>query len=363
MNERLGLPSASSRARDSRCPGALNFIRALLASGAKLDDGAQPWTESGTRIHDASTGEEIDLDHNETLSLETVQERLQTLREALNVPDDAEEVIERRFWLRDGLRKIASGKPDRIWRFGDTSVIPDIKTGWGEVEPEESNLQYQSYAVLEYVNRSECRNAVVATISAHGKRPHPVIYNESKLRLAEQIWRSEIFTNSLADAPRVAGPIQCKYCPAKLHCDKAQAVVPEMATLTIYGAGLVVSNEDLAALLDKCGHAKKMIGEIEAEAKRRLANDPEALSGWELDNGKEKSSISDLTTVFNRCLEKGVTAEQFTAGCSITKKNLTEALKTATKQKGKALDGVVKEVVEGCTSSKTTVASLKRKQS
>lgn len=359
-DERLSLPSASSRARDSRCHGALNFIRALRASGVVLDDGNKPWTESGTRIHAASTGEEIDLEHDETLSLETVQSRLARLREALGVPNDAEEIVERRFWLRDGLKRIASGQPDRIWRFDRVSIIPDIKTGWAQTEPEDTNLQFRSYAVLEWLNGIDRQEVIVATINAHGAKPMPVKYDVAALMQAEDEWRAEIAACNQPDAPRVAGPVQCKYCPAKIHCDKAQAIVPQVASLTIHEQGLTVTNEQIAELLDRCGLAKRMIGEIEAEAKRRLTENPESLPGWTLAPGRVAHPITALRTVLKRCIAHGITAEAFTEKASMTKTNLTELLGDALGIKGKALKAIIDEVLEGATADKPAAASLKR---
>ena len=358
-NERLNLPSASSRARDSRCPGALNLIRSLQEQGL-LVERTHAWTESGTCIHAAVEGEEVDLEHDEETARETVVARLASLREHLTVPLDADELIEERLWLRGGLKRIASGKPDRIWRYGATSVIPDIKTGWGVTEAEETNLQFRAYAVLEWLNRADVEEVIVATINAHGAKPKPVVYDVEALQMAEQEWRDEITACNQPDAPRVAGPIQCKYCPAKLHCDKAREVIPQVAALTIHEPGMIVTNEQIAELLDRCGHAEKMIGEIKAEAKRRLTEDPASVPGWQIVPGKVTKPVTDLTTVFNRCIGKGVTAEQFTAACSLTKTNLTDALKTAMGIKGKALNAIIDEVLAGATAEKQSAPSLKR---
>jgi hypothetical protein len=330
-------------------------------AGVELERVKKDWTESGTRIHAASTGEELELEQSETVALETVQSRLSWLRDALGVPADAEELVERRLWLRDGLRKIASGQPDRIWRTGGTSIIPDIKTGWAEVEAEDSNLQFRAYAVLEYVTRGDVEEVIVATIGAHGKKPMPVKYDAAALTLALHEWLAEIDECNKPDAPRVAGDIQCKYCPAKLHCDKTQAVVRETSQLTIHVPGLTVSNDDLAALLDRCGLAKRVIGEIEAESKRRLENDANCFGGrWMLEPGKVTHKITALGVVYGRCVENGVTAEGFTEHASITKTALTECLRKATGLKGKALEALVKKVMGGATTDKQSAPSLKR---
>lgn len=357
-DERLDLPSASSRDRDSRCPGARNLIRALRLTG-HLVERTHSWTESGTRIHDAVAGEDIDLDHSEEAARETVVARIAKLREDLGVPPDAVEHVERRLWLRDGLLRVSSGKPDIVLVYGNTALIPDIKTGWGDVEHEASNLQLRAYAVLAWLEHGVDR-VIVAIAKAQGARPVPVEYGPAELEVARQEWLAEIAETNKPGAKRVAGNVQCNYCPAKLHCPEAQKAVPELAMVTIHEPGLVVSNQDLAALLDRCGHAKKMIGEIEAEAKRRLADDPEALPGFKLVPGSKRSTITDLATVFARCNAHGIAAEDFTAACTITKTNLTAALKDALQLKGKALNTVIDEVLDGCTEEKQSAPQIKQ---
>jgi hypothetical protein len=358
---RENLPSSSSRARDQRCPGALNFIRALRESGVVLDDGNKPWTESGTRIHAAVAGEEIDLEHDEESAKEIVQARLQRLHEDLGAPSDAAEIKEDRMWLRDGMRKIASGQPDIVWIYGDIAVIPDVKTGWLNAEREDVNPQLRSYAVLVWLNIPGIHRVIVALAQAHGKKPHPVGYDEGALRLAEEEWRAEIDACNQPDAPRVAGDKQCKYCPAAPHCEKANALVDSMA-LTVRGREITgITDSELSGMLDLCKPVKDQINKIEAEAKRRKEANPDCLPDWELVPGKVAHPIIDLVTVFNRCTDHGITPEKFTEACSITKKSLTEALKTATGKKGKALDDIVKQVVEGATIDKPSAAQLKRK--
>jgi len=358
-DERFDMPSSSTRERDSRCPGARNLIRALRMTG-HLVERTHSWTESGTRIHEAVEGKEIDLDHNEETARESVVARIAELRQALGVPVDAVELVEQRLWLRDGLRRVASGRPDKIWLYDRTAVIPDVKTGWGGVAHESVNLQLRGYAVLAYINHQEVERVIVAIAGAHGAKPHPVEYGIKELEQSRQEWLAEIAATNQPGAPRVAGDVQCNYCPAKLHCPQAQEQIPKMALTTIHETGLVVSNEDLAALLDRCGLAKKMVGEIEAEAKRRLEADPDALPGFKLVPGTNRATITNITGVFGRCGQHGVTADQFTGACSLTKAALTALLKKATGEKGKALNAIIDAVLDGMTESQQSAPQIKR---
>lgn len=362
MDERLFLPSASSRGRDKACPGALNLIRALRTVGIQIDGGNKPWTESGNRIHAAVAGEDIDLEHDEESARETVEARLTCLRADLSVPDNAAEIIEQRIWLFDVEKKIASGKPDRIWLFDDVAVIPDVKTGWINAEAETSNPQLRGYAVLAwhgFMVRYGVRRVIVALAQAHGSKPQPVEYDEAALMAAEAEWRAEIEACNAPDAPRIPGEVQCRYCPAKFHCPEARAHVSGLAVIP-GGTILTVSNDELSKLLDRSKMASKLIEEIEAEAKRRLEVDPGCVPGYALAPGRASKPISDLSTVFTRCSLRGITPEKFTAACKITKKELTELLKTASGTKGKALDGIIEEVIAGCVEEKTTAKTLKR---
>ena len=273
-------------------------------------------------------------------------------------PSDAVEVKETRLWLTQNGERIASGKPDIVWYFGDTAVIPEVKTGWLNAEQEDANLQLRAQAVLVWLNNREVIRVIVALAQAHGENPMPAEYDEAALSMAYREWMDEIDRCNQPDAPRVAGPLQCKYCPAKTHCPEAHQVVKTLATAQ---PGVLAAVVTLEQLYDACAAAEGVIDKIRAEIKRRLEIDPDAFGGRiVLKPGRVTTPIVDLPIVFARCYEKGISAEQFTAACSLPKKNLLPLLKAATGTKGKALDALVEEIIEGATAEKQAAPSLAR---
>jgi len=92
---------------------------------------------------------------------------------------------------------------------------------------------------------------------------------------------------------------------------------------------------------------KRYVATIEGVAKARAENDPEFQQFFTLKEKKGKRSISDVGKVFAACETHGVTAEQFTALCSIGLGDVKQLLKDATKAKGKALDKLHDEVLTG----------------
>ena len=107
-------------------------------------------------------------------------------------PSDAVEVKETRLWLTQNGERIASGKPDIVWYFGDTAVIPEVKTGWLNAEQEDANLQLRAQAVLVWLNNREVIRVIVALAQAHGENPMPAEYDEAALSMAYREWMDEI---------------------------------------------------------------------------------------------------------------------------------------------------------------------------
>lgn len=360
-DERLGLPSASSRDRDWRCPGNRGIVAQLSAEGSLRDDKTAV-SESGDKIHEAlETGDDSDLTHGETVSLESIQEKIDQIKEMAGVPDDAEEVKEVRLWLRDGLKKIASGKADLTYRWGDMALIIDAKSGWKEVTPSPENLQLRGLVALEFANNTDCDTVMTAIAPAVGK-PHDVVayHRETTGHLALLEWKDHIRKTEEQDAPRIPGN-HCDYCPAKIHCPEARAVVKRVAATIIHGAGFSLPTRELEQFLDQfSGMAKKVIAEAEAEMKRRLDDDPDCSDIYGLSKPRKTEKIVDLPKAFLQAQALGITGPDFTSRCSITKTNLQELVQTKLNMKGKALNEAVSKIIEGATVTTYSKPSLTR---
>lgn len=359
-DERLGLPSASSRERDWRCPGNRQLVARLREAGELRDDKTAV-SESGDKIHSAlETGDDDDLSHAETVSLESIQEKIDNIKEMAGVPDDAEEVKEVRLWLRDGLKKIASGKADITYRWGSLSLIIDAKSGWKEVTPSPENLQLRGLVALELANNPDCDTVMTAIAPAVGKPHDLVVYHrETTGVLAIAEWKEHIKRTEEPDAPRIPGD-HCDYCPAKLHCDAVKAIVKRVSSTVIHSPGINLSTRELEQFLQYSGPAKKAIAEAEAEMKRRLDADPDCSEIYTLSKPRKTEKIVDLPKVYLQAQSLGITGPDFTSRCSITKTNLQELIQTKLKMKGKALNETVAKIIDGATITTYSKPSLAR---
>jgi hypothetical protein len=73
------------------------------------------------------------------------------------------------------------------------------------------------------------------------------------------------------------------------------------------------------------------------------------IPGYTLKEKSGRRKITSVGTAYERAAAHGVTAEAFAAKCSLSLKGLNEALKDATKAKGKALESLADEVLHGIT--------------
>jgi hypothetical protein len=112
---------------------------------------------------------------------------------------------------------------------------------------------------------------------------------------------------------------------------RACALTPEQHTAAYNGL----------AMVKRYAHA------IGASFKQRV--EAGEIAGYTIREKKGKRSISDVATVFSRAAALGVTADAFTAECSIALGALNGLLKTATGAKGKALENIAAEVLRDAT--------------
>lgn len=363
QDDRHGLPSASSRERDYRCPGNRNLTNALRLEGLLRDDSSEA-SIAGDRIHKAiETDDDSELSHQETVSKEEIERKIFMVKQMVSVPSDAEEVRETRFWLRNGLRKMASAKIDVGYFWEDKCLVIDAKSGWLPVVPSNENLQLRG-AVATILAERPSVNTVFTVIAPANEKAHiPAVYERATTggyAIAE--WKEHIKRTEEPDAPRIPGEEQCKYCPARMHCPERKSVISKVAHTAIHVPGLYVSDAELERLAPMFGVAKKAIGEYEAEMKRRLEDNPDCFENYELTKPRVTEKIVNLPVIFQRITPHGVTVDEFTKECTITKKNLTELLQSKLSIKGKALDTAVKEVIKDCTEKSYSNPSLKRRE-
>jgi CRISPR/Cas system-associated exonuclease Cas4 (RecB family) len=349
MNERQGLPSASSMERYALCPGS-------YAAERGLPDTTSADAETGNRIHAALAGEAVTppLTDDEQRVMEACQSQATWLLDTI-LPHRDDMRLEQRMWAG----KEWSGKPDLIAidTLRNRAVVIDYKTGRGEVTRAEGNMQLRALAVLVY-RELWVESVTVAIVQPLAGEVSVAEYSGDDLvRASLEIDR--IIEGIHAErAPRSPSAAACKYCKAKGTCLEAQAMVERLSLeVSRDGREIVMSPERIAAFLDIAPAAEAVIEAVRAKA-RRMLEAGEQIPGWTLKPGSVRESITDPSTVFGRFMAAGGTQEQFMPCVSVTKTKLKDALKTMTGEKGKALDARLESILAGCTEEKQAAASL-----
>lgn len=354
-DEREQRPSASIIDRLAKCPGSWRLSRlAPEATGS-------PDAESGTRIHEALATRNPGLlgDDESTLAIEILALGQELVGEWIGDHEPDQTLREERLWrVRDGQR-LWSAKADLIHVAGPEALIIEYKTGPIAVEPASGNLQLRAQAVAVSERFPELHRIIVAVVQPRSfPRVSRCVYGRRELERARDQIDRIVDRAGWEDATVVPGEAQCRYCAGKVVCPKAQEAVSALAKVE----PLPLTGPTLAAALDRCLVAEKVIEAIRDEARNRLAQDAGAVPGWRLAPGRPRETITDLQTVFERLHGLGAKPEQFTGACSLTKKALKGLLKEVTQEAGGLLDARLETVIEGCVSTSTGSPVLAREK-
>lgn len=363
-DERLGLPSASSASRHAACLGSWQLEK-QIAEGAVTNDAT-----IGNRIHSALAMELVDnLTSDETWTIDRCREQELELVKA-TFPEATEEPNvwrEKRLWsIDDRGVKLWSGKPDVIYVVGSAGLIIDYKSGRGAVENAAENLQLRCLVALLDENFGFTFDRItVAIVQPLAGPPSVAVYESQDIRnaiaesadLMEQIQK--------IGHPRTPSESACKYCKGKPFCPEARELAvagpltntPEGITPDAIAATL--TNQTLAAFLDRSAQAEAVIEACRTEARRRLA-EGDTVEGWTLKEGAVRETIKDTETVYLRFIESGGTYEDIMPAITINKTKLKDALKVATETKGKELDAKLTALLDGCIESKASQPTLTR---
>jgi hypothetical protein len=257
---------------------------------------------------------------------------------------------------------ILTGQFDRLYVQGERGLLIDFKALHGKHKSAIENPQLMGLAVL-VAKRHKLTSLRVALVQPWKGKPTVADYGFGGLQLAAST------LNMILDEERNAAPDDrkagdwCKYCRARFNC--------EIYTSHNINALDVVQAETLPA--DSKARFAEMsfrFEQMSPEKMKRVAEDVIPLMGGfiasfsavykkRVGDGeipgralREKSGrrkITNVATAYERAAAHGVTPEAFTAKCSLSMKGLNEALKDATKAKGKALEHMAAQVLDGIT--------------
>jgi hypothetical protein len=367
VNPFQNVPSASKLHRVLECPGS---HQAEFAAPQVEEDTTE--ANIGNEVHAILAGELTE----DNASVEAVQTAEMCERQVLSLitewgHDDNNKLSEKRYGLTrlGGVVEVTestkadvifTGQFDRLYISGTHGLLIDFKSLRGDHATAIENPQLMSLAVL-VAKKHKLTDVRVALVQPMKGKPTTADFNANGLKLAE----SWLF--AALDAEMEAGPDDrragkwCKYCKARFSCPTFRDVninaldVVQPETLP---ADAATRNKTVFARMAEMTpqqliHIEKnvvgLMGAFIAAHKAVFKQRVEAgeIPGYTTREKKGKRSIIDVTKVFAACEAHGVTAEQFTALCSIGLGDVKQLLKDATHLKGKALDNLHDAVLTG----------------
>ena len=365
-DERSGLPSASAASRYAACLGSYDLERQVAEVESSGD------AAIGNRIHAALALETVsNLTTDETWIIDRCREQELELVKQTFGEIETNCFREKRLWSLDADgNRLWSGKPDVIYTVNDDGMlyglIIDYKSGRGSVENAAENLQLRCLVALldESWGFTMDRITVAIIQPLAGYASVSSYYHQD---IHDAIVESSELMSSVKKRgqPRTPSESACKYCKGKPYCSEARelAVAPPLTNTPVGttpdAIAATLTNQTLAAFLDRAAQAEAVIEACRSEARRRLG-EGDSIEGWTLKEGAVRESIKDTETVYLRFIEGGGTYENIMPAITLNKTKLKEALKSATQTKGKELEAKLDQLLDGCTESKAGQPTLTR---
>lgn len=404
---RHGLPSGSNALYDALCHGRWQLQKQWDAqwqgeqeevsndtdhSSGELDmdnDAA-----AGRRIHKLYAGLECPearpaeierAEQGRQVDKNMLGKWLSTFESLEPLPGPIQEYREKRWWLKDEEGKeVYSGQTDVVWIMGKPGepahcLLGDLKGLWGDHDQSPINMQLRRYIALIAANIQELGFSALASAAAYLNQPAvylvPFLTRFSEDDIAQfslEMW-SDLAAITDPDAERIAGPVQCKHCRAKLICDayekeqdNLQVIIsPDCnavpAKSEVLAAIRSLPDSSLSRLLEWLPAFANAIDLAKIVAKDRLKSNPECMPDWRLKPNTPREKIADPLEVFLRLKNKyDMPAEDFICGTQLSKDTCRTWLRVSTGRKGKLLEGDLDALLEGLTAPIAVAASLER---
>jgi hypothetical protein len=298
------------------------------------EEPATVFAEKGTRLHAAWAGR-LAPSALESQELDDYQDGMDRYQLALRTWLGGEEqphlqLVEHRFWMREGFRPIYSGQPDKVLVLKERGFIPDFKSGWHPPDAiNATNSQLRAYVPL-VTTEVEGLEEITVKIIKPGKQDPAAIFDAQAIRDATA-WALDVVGR--ITSPNEKKPNRgawCQYCSGKVLCPLWR---DELKTLALTSLDAIEQLPDgfLRELGPRLNIAKKVIARLEAWLEKRVREAPELFPEWRIDPGDPRRKVIDLAKAFERLHKEGVTAEEFLSSCSTA---ITELEKIFKKRKG-----------------------------
>lgn len=378
---RHGVPSASAMRRLVNCPPAHR-----LSIG--FSDESSEAAASGTRIHAVLAGEadESTLDADELGTLDMCKRQEERLSLEFNESDTATILRERRLGLtKRGLVAevtqdskaafVFTGQFDFVQLENNRALVIDYKTGRGNYAEAVDNEQLAALAALVAM-KFGVAFVRVALVQPWVGQPTVADYDADALAKAKHWLLAALEAESKATPEHAKAGDWCNYCKfgqsggchtfnnaqlAKLQVLEADnlATLPDNKQReAMFARAMELPADKLAEAQRGLAMVKRYVAAIEGASRKRAELDADFQRFYTLREKRGKRTIADVQKVFHACAEHGVTADAFTAVCSVSLKDVKEILRAATGAKGKTLDNLHEQVLDGAIETGKPVYEL-----
>jgi Protein of unknown function (DUF2800) len=355
IDERKGLPSASSWRRYELCTGSYQLEKEAQRLGQAVERPTR-WSADGSLGHAALAGEKVELPESLATTVGFLNERSHEQLERIFQGTEYLTLREKRLWLYIDDKPALSGQFDLCAYTPKVALVQDVKFGWDEPDPAEQNSQLKVLAVLVAMH-IPVNEVIVQLISG------PYGVTEARYGLAElSVAYNEIVATWRAinapDAPFSPSPEACKHCKAITICQAVKDQIAPVAKLQL--SELPVEPERAGRLLDEIAVLRNHFEKIEEFYYERLAGDPTAeIKGYALVPGTLVRSVTDWDTARER-LSEFIPPEALKGAANYRLGDLEKALGKTLKLKAPQAKERMNQILEGLVVEKQNSPSLKR---
>jgi len=354
-SERGEYTSASSAQADALCVG--RFLAQKGLPDTKSDDAA-----FGTAVHEALYKKSSD---GLTVEQEDIYESCVKIEKKVIEAyfgagvENMQEIRENRFWVHwpDKLRH--SGQVDCAYRKGTKALIVEYKALPGQVPTSPNNLQLRDQVVVVNANTpllAEIAVVVIQPLVTH--TPEITVYSRDDIEKAGRILHERVRASN-AGGKRTAGEVQCKFCKAKMQCGEYQSWAGSLVPAPKSLVDVPVREwtpEQRKQFCDTYSIAQKWLDNAWAAMEAGALMDADFVPGYSLVDGVAREKITNLQSIFDKASKYGVALEPFLNNSTISKKDLSEIVRSATKLKGKKLQ----ECIDAIIGDDVQVSSVKK---
>lgn len=306
VDERCGLPSASATYRYEACAGSWGLSEGCAEiTTVEMAE----WAKSGDEIHAVLAGTKsassLEPEQVEVHDQCRVQVAAIIAEHIPNESDQPSRIVtkEVRLWLKQGRKKLLSGKADLIHCYPliRHGLVVDYKTNRGEQDDVDSNAQIRNNIVLaaeEWPDIEFWFGAIVQPLVS--SKPAVVKFTREDVTQAKAKLIELLARIILPNQPTNAG-LHCKFCPAILKCASARAMLQALGIVDVNADG-----ETLAEYLLLAKAAKPIIKRLEDRAKTLLKENAEAVPGWTLAKAQSMRGITDAFACFKLVTDAGL---------------------------------------------------------